>query len=202
VPDLLIIRHGQSEWNLEHRWQGWLDSPLTARGLAQAHERAATLASDGFGPRRVYSSDLGRARQTAEIIAESLAVPVRIDEGFRERSGGEWEGRATEEIDQHWPGVRDAWRRGEVHGPPGGETDAVVLARFDAALARTHDAGLPAIVVTHGGVLRLVATRAGVSVAALIPNLCGYWFSFDGRTLSDPEPIAPVDVPTELPATE
>jgi hypothetical protein len=58
------------------------------------------------------------------------------------------------------------------------------------------------VVVTHGGALRLIATRAGVPVEALIPNLCGYWFRRDGDGLAEPEPIAPLDLPTELPATE
>src|SRR5579862_1760237 len=142
VRDLLIIRHGQSEWNLERRWQGWKDAPLTELGVQQARERAASLADSGFRPVVVHSSDLGRARQTAEIVADALGVPLRLDDGFRERSGGDWEGHTAAEIDQLWPGMRDAWRRGEIHCPPGGETDDVVLERFDAALARTRADGL------------------------------------------------------------
>src|SRR5262249_31181228 len=156
----------------------------------------------GVRPVVVHSSDLGRARQTATIIAEALDAPLRLDEGFRERSGGDWEGHTAEEIDQLWPGMRDAWRRGEIHCPPGGETDAVVFERFDAALARTRDAGLPGLVVTHGGVLRLIATRAGVAVDELMPNLGGYWFSLNGQGLADPERIAPLPDATDLPATE
>jgi broad specificity phosphatase PhoE len=202
VGDLLIIRHGESEWNHERRWQGWLDSRLTGLGVEQARHRAAALAGDGFAPVSVHSSDLGRARQTAEIIADALSVPVRLDGGFRERSGGDFEGCTAAEIDERWPGVRDAWRRGEISHPPGGEDDDMVLARFDAATARVIRSGVPAVIVTHGGALRLIATRAGVPVEALIPNLGGYWFRHNGAGLTDPEPITPVDVPTELPATE
>jgi probable phosphoglycerate mutase len=202
VHDLLIIRHGQSEWNLERRWQGWKNAPLTELGVRQARERAATLVESGFSPDAVYSSDHGRARQTAEIIAEALGVGLRLDDGFRERSGGDWEGYTAEEIDELWPGMRDAWRRGEIHCPPGGEVDDVVLARFDAALAKVIGTGVPAVIVTHGGALRLIATRAGVPVEALIPNLCGYWFRHDGSGLTDPEPIAPLHAPTDVPATE
>jgi probable phosphoglycerate mutase len=201
VPDLLIIRHGQSEWNLERRWQGWKDAPLTSLGVQQARERAADLLESGFRPMVVHSSDLGRARQTASLIAEQLGAPVRTDEGFRERSGGEWEGHTVEELQARWPDQYAAWRAGDRFLPPGSEPDQHVLDRFDAALERSA-AGVPGIVVTHGGALHLVATRAGVPVEALIPNLCGYWFSFDGRTLTDPEPIPPLAVPTEAPATE
>jgi len=202
VRDLLIIRHGESEWNLARRWQGWKDAPLTELGLRQARERAAVLVASGFRPVMVHASDLGRARQTAEIIAEALGAGVRTDAGFRERSGGDWEGHTAEEIDVQWPGMRDAWRRGEIHCPPGGETDAAVFERFDAALARTRADGLPGILVTHGGVLRLIATRAGVAVDELTPNLGGYWFACNGRGLADPERIAPLPDATELPATE
>jgi probable phosphoglycerate mutase len=202
VPDLLIIRHGESEWNLARRWQGWKNAPLTELGLRQARERAATLVESGFRPAVVHSSDLGRARQTAEIIAAALGVAVRTDAGFRERSGGDWEGHTAEQIDELWPGLRDAWRRGEIHCPPGGETDTVVFERFDAAMARVRAGALPAVLVTHGGVLRLIATRAGVAVDELMPNLGGYWFSCNGDGLADPERITPLPDATELPATE
>src|SRR3954465_6571797 len=133
VQRLLLLRHGQSTWNVEHRWQGWLDPPLTAVGEAQATERARALARDSFAPRVIYASDLQRATRTAEIIAAHVESPVIPDAGFRERNGGEWQGHTGSEIDERWPGMRDAWRRGELSAPPGGENDAEVLARFDDA---------------------------------------------------------------------
>jgi len=202
VRDLLIIRHGESEWNLERRWQGWLDAPLTERGVRQARQRAAALARGGFAPRLVHCSDLGRAHRTAQIVAAALDVACRTDAGFRERSGGAWEGSTGDEIDRSWPGLRESFRRGEIPSPPGGEADADVLVRFDAAMANAIGDGVPAVVVTHHGVLRLVATRAGLPVEALIPNLGGFWFALDGTTLTDPEPIAPLDLGAEVPFTE
>lgn len=85
--------------------------------------------------------------------------------------------------------MRDAWRRGEVTAPPGGEEDATVLERFDAALERVleHVGIGVAAIVTHHGLLRLVATRVGVDVHAVIPNLGGYWFDVVGGTLKNPE---------------
>jgi glucosyl-3-phosphoglycerate phosphatase len=202
VPDLLIIRHGESEWNREHRWQGWLDAPLTELGVRQAEERAATLAGSGFAPRIVHCSDLGRAHRTARIIAAALDAPCRTDPGFRERSGGEWEGSTGAEIDVRWPGMRDAWRRGEITAPPGGEDDADVYTRFDAAIAAVIAAGVPSLVVTHHGVLRLAATRAGTPVDALIPNLGGYWFTLGPDGLTEPEPLPPLESSTNLPIPE
>jgi broad specificity phosphatase PhoE len=201
VQDLLIIRHGESEWNVEKRWQGWLDSQLTAEGLQQARDRADALARSGFAPAVVHCSDLGRARQTAEIIAAALGVATRPHPGLRERSGGDWEGFTADEIDDRWPGRRMAWRRGEITTMPGGEDDAAVLARVDEALATALETGMPALVITHHGVLRLVATRAGADVHTLIPNLGGYWFSIDQGELVSPKPLDNLST-AEEPAVE
>ena len=202
MRDLLIIRHGESQWNLEHRWQGWLDAPLTALGERQARERAEALAGNGFRPAVVHCSDLGRARQTAEIIAERLRTTIRPHPGLRERSAGEWEGFTSDEIDERWPGGRLAWRRGELTAPPGGEDDHVVTARIDAAIAEVLEGLDPAMVVTHHGVLRLIATRAGADITTLIPNLGGYWFKAAGGELSNPESIEALASAQSLPTSE
>ncbi len=202
---ILVLRHGESTWNVEHRWQGWLDAPLTARGEQQAASRARDLAGNGFKPRVIYTSDLGRAARTAEIIAAHIEVPVLPDDGFRERHGGEWEGHTGAEIDERWPGLRDAWRRGELAAPPGGEDDARALRRFDAALTRTlaHVGDGMTAIVTHHGMLRLVATRAGADVHSVIPNLGGYWFDVVDGALHHPEPLGNLPLETdERPAIE
>ncbi len=202
MHDLLIIRHGESEWNLEHRWQGWLDAPLTPLGIRQAEERAAHLAREGFEPAVVHCSDLGRARQTATIVGDALGTVVRPHPGLRERSAGEWEGHTSDEIDARWPGGRLAWRRGELSAPPGGEDDDVVIARIEAAIADVLEGPEPAMVVTHHGVLRLLATRAGADISTLIPNLGGYWFTVNGPVLADPRPLAPLASAADLPVSE
>ena len=153
-------------------------------------------------PGVVLSSDLGRARRTAEIIAGRLEAPVRADAGFRERCGGAWEGSTIEEIEARWPEQLVAWRGGDRSLPPGGEDDDVVLARFDAALATALAEPRPVAIVTHGGALRLVATRAGVDVHALIPNLGGYWFAVDAGSLARPRPLDPLPEATDLPTAE
>ena len=189
MQDLLIIRHGESEWNVERRWQGWLDAPLTAQGRRQASDRAHDMLRTGIAPSVVHCSDLGRAQQTAEIIARVLGISTRPHAGFRERNGGDWEGFTADEIDERWPGKRLAWRRGELTTVPGGEDDDAVLARFDEAIVGALTTGFPALVVTHHGGLRLVATRAGADVHALIPNLGGYWFTVEESRLADPTPL-------------
>ena len=202
MQDLLIIRHGESQWNVERRWQGWLDAPLTALGEKQALQRAEAIAALGFSPGIVHCSDLGRARQTADIVAAVLDAEVVSHDGLRERSAGDWAGFTADEIDERWPGMRMAWRRGELHSIPGGEDDAAVIARVDPAIAEILEGPTPAIIVTHHGVLRLVATRAGAAIDALIPNLGGYWFAAAGGALSNPEPLPALASAHDLPTTE
>jgi broad specificity phosphatase PhoE len=188
---LLLIRHGETAWNVEHRWQGWIDVALNENGEMQAVERARSLGHEGFAPRAIFTSDLQRASRTADIIAAHVEAPVIPSAGFRERFGGEWQGCTHAEIDERWPGMRAAWRRGEVKAPPGGETDETVLARFDDALrdVLAHVGGGVAGIVTHHGLARLVATRAGVNVHQLIPNLGGFWFDVIHGRLENPETL-------------
>jgi broad specificity phosphatase PhoE len=129
-------------------------------------------------------------------------VETRSDPGLRERSGGEWEGFTAAEIDARWPGQRLAWRNGELTTMPGGEDDDTVLARFDRAIAGALQSGTPALVVTHHGVLRLAATRAGADVHTLVPNLGGYWFTVGNGELLSPKPLDDLATPTEEPAAE
>jgi probable phosphoglycerate mutase len=203
---VLVLRHGESTWNAEGRWQGWADAPLTAEGEAQAAARARELARDGVNPRVIYTSDLGRARRTAEIIGAHLERPVIPDPDLRERHGGEWQGRTKVEIDAGWPEARAAWRRGDITAPPGGEDNDAMQARLDRALARAleHVGAGELLVVTHHGVVRTLATRAGADRRGLIPNLGGYWFAVTGGELRDPEPLRPLpdDLDAHVPTTE
>ena len=191
---VLVLRHGLSAWNTEGRWQGWLDAPLTAEGEAQAAARGRELAQAGIIPRAIYTSDLGRAQRTAEIIGAHLEAPVLPDAGFRERFGGDWQGLTREEIEAGWPEERAAWRRGELDAPPGGEVPGAVLARFDEAFERAHahvGRGV-LVIVTHHGLLRLISNRAGLDDHTLIPNLGGFWFDIENDALVAPEPIGPL----------
>jgi len=201
VRRLLIVRHGESEWNREGRWQGWEDIALTPAGEAQARARAASLQGAGLRFAAVHTSDLARAARTAELLAEALGAPTpRADPALRERFGGEWQGRNREEIIARWPREREAWRRGELAAPPGGETDVEVLDRVHDALVRIDATSAPGrvLIVSHHGVVRMLSRQAGVTVTDLIPNLGGRWFDWDGTALHASDALSAMAPMTDL----
>ena len=151
---ILLARHGEKDDNVPpQRVQGWIDSPLNERGRAQARELAAAVADRK--PVVVYSSHLGRARETAEIVARELGLDVHVDERLAESRRGEWEGRLLEEIEREDPELWAAWRRGGAHFRfPRGESLAEHADRVAAALADIRAGGLPALCVCHGGTIR------------------------------------------------
>lgn len=172
---ILLLRHGQSTWNAERRWQGWADPPLSERGREQARTAAAALA--GTGLEVVASSDLARARETAEIIAAAIGVAeIIVEEGLRERNVGEWSGLTDVEIHARWPGMLDAWRAGDLAVLPGGEGD--INARVVAGLERLwgHAAGRSVVAVTHGGVIRGLERHLGI-VPQSVGNVGGRWIA-------------------------
>lgn len=178
VTRLLLIRHGQSEWNASGRWQGQADPPLTELGRRQAYEASPSLgAVDG-----IFSSTLERARITAEIISEQLGVgPVISLPDLVERHAGEWQGLTRAEIEQHYPGYLDQDRR-----PPSWETNELLGARAFAALERIVVAlgeerpgvDAEAIIVTHGGLIYEVERRLGATFDRL-GNLGGRYITFE-----------------------
>ena len=166
ATDLLVVRHGQSEWNAIGRWQGHADPTLSELGRRQAAVAAASIgAVDG-----IISSDLLRAAETAAIIAQQLGVgPVMTDERLRERDVGEWTGLTRIEINRRWPGWIDDLRR------PDGfeEVDAVLLRVLEAfASMRKASPGGSLLVVTHGGVIRSLAALHGLDDIP-VANLAG-----------------------------
>jgi broad specificity phosphatase PhoE len=167
VTDLLVVRHGQSEWNAIGRWQGHADPALSELGRRQSAVASASIgAVDG-----IISSDLLRAVETAAIIAQQLGVgPVVVDERLRERDVGEWSGLTRAEIDKSWPGWLDDDRR-----PDGFEHTDRVLARaleaFDAI--RRASPGGSLLVVTHGGLIRSLARSYGLDDVP-VANLAGF----------------------------
>ena len=144
MTTLLLARHGETDWNHEGRWQGWADPPLNETGRAQARELAEQLRSAPFDA--VYSSDLSRAYETAEIVAAPHDVPVAADPGLREIDVGSWSGLTRGELKERFP-------NGER---PDGETRDQHRARVHAAVERIARANLGQriLIVTHGGTMR------------------------------------------------
>ncbi len=162
---LLLIRHGETAWNAEHRIQGHLDIPLSLTGIQQAARLANRLAGEPIAA--VYSSELARAWLTAEPLAERLGLDVIAEPRLRERSFGIFEGQTLDEIERNHPEDFRRWRaRDSAWAMAGGETGQVLIDRVLQALhdlAARHAGGTVAA-VTHGGVLD-VAYRAARSLA-------------------------------------
>ncbi|HYU11332.1 MAG TPA: histidine phosphatase family protein [Stellaceae bacterium] len=155
---ILLVRHGETEWNLARRYQGWSDSPLTARGLAQAEAIGRHLRShpDTAGA-TIVASPIGRARRTAEIIRECLGstVSMSFDERLREISLGSWDGLERAEIETLVPGIFDGDGYHEWYfRTPDGESYDGFSGRIAAWLAETAEQQL--IVVSHGVVTRVL----------------------------------------------
>lgn len=164
MTHILLVRHGETDWNADERIQGWTPTSLNERGRQQAEALAARLASMPLTA--AYSSDLPRARETAEAIASRHALPVLVDEGLRERCFGQWEGLTAPELHRDWA---EAWTRWKTEGdteiaPPGGEAWADVQTRFLPVLHRiltAHPAPDDMVLVAgHGGSLRLAVLFA------------------------------------------
>ena len=172
---LLLLRHGQSEWNAKGLWQGQADPPLTPHGEEQARAAAAWLIGHGFTG--VVSSPQQRARRTAELLAEVLGLPEpELDDDLREREVGDWSGKSHDEINRLWPGQLDAWRQGELDRPANGEFDRDFLERVTRVLNRLVDRpeDETLLVVTHGGVIHTVGKALGSRWRG-ISNLHGAW---------------------------
>lgn len=152
---LVVWRHGRTPWNAEKRFQGQTDVPLDDVGLAQAEQAARVLAA--LGPERIVSSDLTRARTTAQALADLTGLDVATDVDLRETHAGEWEGLNRDEIEERFPGAMEAWSADPDARPGGGEDRREVSARVVAAIERALD-GISAdgtlVVATHGGSAR------------------------------------------------
>ena len=159
--ELFLARHGQTDDNREPiRVQGFADTPLNDTGRRQATELADRVSSLGFAS--LWSSDLRRASETAEIVGARIALEPRLDPRLREANRGQWEGHLFIDIEREQPERYAAWRRaGEHFRFPGGESLRDQLERVTAALEDVRATReLPALVVCHGGSIR-VALCAG-----------------------------------------
>ncbi|GLW13126.1 phosphoglycerate mutase [Microtetraspora sp. NBRC 13810] len=197
-------RHGQTLWNVEHRFQGHTDIALDETGVAQAARAASLLAS--LRPTMIVSSDLSRAADTAAALGRLTGIDVVADKDLRERGGGEWEGLTRQQIAERWPREYTAWEA------PGGEPVPDVSERVSAAIrrwaARLDEDGL-LVVVSHGAALRLgIAGMLGLP-ESLWPALGGLgncswsvleegrkgWRLLEHNAGTLPEPVSSDDSP-------
>ena len=188
---VLLVRHGQSEWNADGRWQGQADPALTDLGRAQARHATRALGQVDA----IVASDLQRAAETAAIISEVLGIgPVECLPQLRERHAGEWQGLTRAEIERDWPGYLErpppvegtaealgpaaqaASTPGSRRRPPGWESDESVVDRAIEALALVHAlvSDGEVLVVTHGGLMYALERLLGAPFLRL-PNLGGRW---------------------------
>jgi 2,3-bisphosphoglycerate-dependent phosphoglycerate mutase/probable phosphoglycerate mutase len=163
---LILLRHGETDFNVAGRMQGHLDSVLTAAGRAQAAEAAPLLAA--LAPDRLVTSDLRRAADTAELVGQACGLPVKVDARLRETHLGRWQGLTVAEIERDYPGAIAEWRADPGWAPPGGESrvDVVVRSRpvvdeLDEELAETgspwsdpaDSSSETVLLVAHGGMI-------------------------------------------------
>jgi broad specificity phosphatase PhoE len=175
VTEILLIRHGETEWNAEQRVQGHTNSALTDLGRRQAEAVARRLRDARIDA--LYASDLGRARETAEAIAAGRGLDVQTTPALREKNYGHWEGRTIEDVKAVHA---DEWRsyhilRDVAYRIPGAEIWAEVhdrVVRFLEEVAERHHGNEGAVaVVGHGGSVRVAVLHAIGAPLASLPRL-------------------------------
>ena len=159
MTELLLVRHGETDWNAEGRLQGHTDRPLNAYGRRQATELAQRLAGEGADA--IYTSDLARAMETAQILGARLGLTVVVDPDLREKNWGTWEGLTGDE---------------RVHVEFEGESTEEHRDRVMAAVRRiaARHPGQRVVVVTHGGSLRRIQAAVNGVAEPVIEN-CAVW---------------------------
>ena len=160
MTTLLLVRHGETDWNADGRLQGHTDRPLSDFGRRQARQLAEELADESL--EAIYASDLARARETAEIVGERLALPVVLEPDLREKDWGTWEGLTAVERDR----VEFVGESTEAHEER--------ILRALRRISERHPDGGSVLVVTHGGSMRRAQTAAMGMAMPVVEN-CGRW---------------------------
>lgn len=154
---VFLARHGETDDNLEpYHFQGYTDTPLNATGRAQAHELAQRVAADGLAS--LWASDLSRAVETADAVGARIGLAPTLDPRLREGYRGRWEGRLMRDVEREEPELYAAWQKPDPGFRfPEGESLAEHQRRVCAAVTQIHATGpLPALVVCHGGSIRVM----------------------------------------------
>jgi broad specificity phosphatase PhoE len=183
---ILLARHGETADNAPpQRFSGTIDSPLSERGREQARALGGEAADLGIAA--IWTSHLVRARETAEIVGAALGLEPRVDERLAESHRGRWEGRLVSDLERDEADDWAAWRRaGAGYAFPGGESLVAHQRRALAALDTVREGPLPALVVCHGGTIRVIAAAThprGLDALhdLVVPNAALLRIDDDGR---------------------
>lgn len=187
---LYLIRHGQSTWNAERRFQGLADPPLDDVGREQARRLAARLQGNGTAMVALYTSPFRRARETAEIIGEALGLPAVPDDRLKERDVGALMGLTWAQIEERYPDVVRRWTEADESLEIPGEEDvklfrARVSAVFDEIVTRHGDE--PVGVVSHGGTLGTYLNH----LIGLPSRFSPFRFGNTSLSIVDVDPVRP-----------
>jgi broad specificity phosphatase PhoE len=199
IRRLVMLRHGQTEFNAGSRMQGQLDTELSELGRDQAGAAAEVLAKRQ--PLLIVSSDLRRAFDTAVTLGERSGLPVEVDTRLRETHLGDWQGMTHLEVDAAAPGARLEWRNDATWAPHGGESRVDVAARGMPLIAElvsaqtewgTDEPERPVVLVAHGGLIAAVTAALLKLPVANWPALGGMgnasWVQLSGHSAADAEP--------------
>jgi broad specificity phosphatase PhoE len=207
MTHLCLIRHGQTDWNLEGRYQGQSDVPLNEKGLEQAKSLIEKLNGKTFAA--IYSSDLIRARQTAEPIAKMLGIDIQIESRLREINQGQWEGVLVEDIKARYAEIWSQRTEDPANvRPPGGETVREVATRVYAALndiARRFPTD-NVLVLSHGlsiatAICRIKNIPIGQAYTVIPDNVEPSWMEWRLDDVHAADNIPTGDLPKPAPAS-
>ncbi|MDG2307334.1 MAG: 2,3-bisphosphoglycerate-dependent phosphoglycerate mutase [Candidatus Binatia bacterium] len=196
---LVLLRHGQSQWNLENKFTGWVDVPLTEQGIEEAHRAGKLLKESGIAFARCFTSELERAQETLRIALEEMGLPdlpVTREQALNERHYGDLQGLDKAETAKKYGDEQvHIWRRSYDVAPPNGEslkhTAARTLPYFSLQIRTCLDAGENVLVAAHGNSLRSIVmeleklTREQVlelNIATGVPLV--YDLDINGKILS------------------
>ena len=193
---LILLRHGETDYNATSRMQGQLDTTLSERGVSQAHAAAQELRDLGIS--KIISSDLVRAKDTADVVAADLGLAVDVDKRLRETHLGDWQGKTHTEVDTEHEGARAVWRTDATWAPPRGESRLEVAERAQAVvdeLMRDYDEwdNSAVLLVSHGGTIAALTASLLGFVVAQYPAIKGLGNANTARLVAMPR----LDEPTQ-----